>query len=83
MAQGAAPANDAFSAATPLAVGRGLELEPGRDGRGRRAQPAGFAASDSCLNIAAGANCGTSVWYTFQPASSGQYTIGTATAART
>ena len=38
--------------------------------------PTGFAASDTCADIAAGANCGTSVWYTFQPASSGQYTIG-------
>jgi hypothetical protein len=76
-AHAAAPANDAFAAAVPLAVGEQVSgsnvnatVETGEP------DPTGFAASDTCPDIAAGVNCGTSVWYTFQPAYSGQYTIG-------
>jgi hypothetical protein len=78
IAQAAPPANDAFAAATPLALGEEVSssnvdatVEAGEP------DPTGFAASYACPNIAAGANCGTSAWYTFQPSSSGQYTIGT------
>jgi hypothetical protein len=78
VAQAAAPANDAFASATPLAVGAEVSssnvdatVEAGEP------DPTGFAASDTCPNVAAGASCGTSVWYTFQPSSSGEYTIGT------
>jgi hypothetical protein len=77
-AQAAPPANDGFASAAPLAVGAELSssnvdatVEAGEP------DPTGFAASYACPNIAAGANCGTSVWYTFQPSSSGEYTIGT------
>ena len=76
-AHAAAPANDAFASAAPLAVGEQVSgsnvdatVETGEP------DPTGFAASDTCPDIATGVNCGTSVWYTFQPASSGQYTIG-------
>ena len=74
----AAPANDAFSAAAPLTVGADVSssnvdatVEAGEP------DPTGFAASESCPNIAAGPSCGTSVWYTFQAPSTGQYTIST------
>ena len=77
-AQAAPPANDAFAAAAPLAVGAEISssnvdatVEAGE------LDPTGFAASETCADIAVGANCGTSVWYTFQPSSTGQYTIGT------
>jgi hypothetical protein len=77
-AQAAPPANDAFASAAPLALGAEVSssnveatVEVGEP------DPTGFAASDTCANIAAGTNCGTSVWHTFQPSSSGQYTIGT------
>jgi hypothetical protein len=73
----AAPANDAFASAAPLAVGDQVSgsnvdatVETGEP------DPTGFAVSETCPSIAGGVNCGTSVWYTFQPASSGQYTIG-------
>ena len=54
-AQAAAPANDAFAAATPLAVGEEISgsnvdatAETGEP------DPTGFAASETCANIAAG-----------------------------
>jgi hypothetical protein len=78
VAQGAMPTNDGFAAATPLALG--VELSNSNvDATAEVGEPdpTGFAASETCADVAAGANCGTSVWYTFQPSSSGQYTIGT------
>jgi hypothetical protein len=78
VAQAAAPANDAFAAATPLAVGEEVSssnldatVEAGEP------NPAGFSESNSCPNLAAGSSCGTSVWFDFQPALSGEYTIET------
>jgi hypothetical protein len=78
VAQAAPPANDDFAAASPLAVGDEISaanldatVEPGEP------DPTGFSTSPSCPNLGAGANCGTSVWYTFQPSSTGEYTIET------
>lgn len=76
-APAAPPANDSFAAATPLVVGTDVSgtnvdatVESGEP------NPTGFAASESCPNIAAGPSCGSSVWYTFQAPTTGQYTIG-------
>jgi hypothetical protein len=78
VAQAAAPANDAFAASKPITVGgevAGTNLqatvEPGEP------DPAGFSTSNACPNLAGGAHCGTSVWFDFQPALSGEYTIET------
>jgi hypothetical protein len=74
----AAPANDAFAAADPLAVGTEVSasnvdatVEPGEP------NPSNSSQAGTCLTIADGPDCGTSVWYAFQPSSSGQYTIET------
>src|SRR4029077_11298188 len=73
----AAPPHDAFAAAAPLTVGTDVSssnvdatVESGEP------NPTGFAASESCPNIAAGPSCGSSVWYAFQAPTTGQYTIG-------
>jgi hypothetical protein len=78
IAQAVAPANDGFAAATPLAVGGEVSstnldatVEAGEP------NPAGFAESTSCPTLATGPECGTSVWFDFQPALSGEYTIET------
>ncbi len=77
-AQAAPPANDAFATAVPLAVGEEVSntnleatVEPGEP------NPTGFSESPGCPTLATGPNCGTSVWYTFQPSLSGEYTIET------
>jgi hypothetical protein len=76
--QAAAPANDSFAAAAPLAAGQeisGVNLdataEPGEP------NPANGSKSEICAAIGDGPDCATSVWYLFQPAVSGEYTIET------
>jgi len=78
VAQAAAPANDAFAAATPLAVGEQVSSD-NLDATAEPGEPSGpgFTVSGSCAAISEGADCGTSVWYVFEPSASGQYTIET------
>jgi hypothetical protein len=78
LAQAAAPANDTFAAATPLAVGDEVSstnldatVEAGEP------NPTSFSESTGCPTLATGPACGTSVWFNFQPALSGEYTIET------
>jgi hypothetical protein len=77
-AEAAPPANDDFSAAAPLAVGEellasnlGATAEPGES------DTAGVAKDVECASLSGGPDCASSVWYRFEPAVSGQYTIET------
>jgi hypothetical protein len=77
-AQAAPPANDDFSAAAPLAVGEellasnlGATAEPGEP------DTAGVAKDVECSTLGGAPDCASSVWYRFEPAVPGQYTIET------
>ncbi len=77
-AQAAAPANDDFAAAVPLAAGQelfssnlGSTAEPGEP------NTAGDAKHVECATLGAGSECASSVWFLFQPAVGGQYTVET------
>ncbi len=77
-AQAAAPSNDAFAAAIPLALDEDQSasnvdatVEAGEP------NPTNSSQSYGCATIADGPDCGASVWYTFQPPSSGEYTLET------
>jgi hypothetical protein len=78
-AQAAAPANDAFAAAQPLTVGEQISaanLEATAEVPGEP-QPGVTVKSSGCSNPEAAARCTTSVWYAFEPATSGEYTVET------
>lgn len=78
-AEAAPPANDAFSAAQPLAVGQeisGTNLEATAEVP-NEPNPAGVTRATKCAAIDEAPDCTASVWYTFEPASSGEYTIET------
>jgi hypothetical protein len=78
-AQAAAPPNDNYAAATPLAVGQEVnatDLEATAE-PGEQAPNLSFVANSACLAINEGPDCGRSVWYLFQPSQSGEYTIET------
>ncbi len=77
-AEAAPPANDDFSAAAPLAAGQelhasnlGATAEPGEP------DTAGVAKDVECSTLGGGPDCASSVWYRFEPAVAGQYTIET------
>jgi hypothetical protein len=77
-AQAAPPPNDDFSAAAPLAAGQefhasNLEAtaEPGEP------DTADIAKDVECPTLNGGPDCASSVWYRFEPAVAGQYTIET------
>lgn len=74
-AAAAPPANDPFAAATPLAVGQEIAAsniestaEPG--------EPK-FGTSADCEAVTEGPQCSRSVWFAFQAAQAGKYTIET------
>src|SRR5262249_46360884 len=78
-AQAAPPPNDAFADAQPLGVGEeisGTNLEATAEVP-EEPEPAGVTKSTECVAIDEAPDCTASVWYTFEPASSGEYTIET------
>jgi hypothetical protein len=74
----AAPSNDAFSAAAPLALDQEIS-SANLDATVEAGEPnaAGVSISGECGAFADGPNCGSSVWYAFTPAAPGQVTIET------
>ena len=74
----AAPSNDAFEAALPLAVGtETIGENVAATSEVGEPNPTGFGQASGCATISTTPNCGTSVWYLFEPAASGEYTIET------
>jgi hypothetical protein len=74
-AAAAPPPNDSFAAATPLAAGQEIAgsniestAEPG--------EPKTWVSS-GCQSVSEGPQCARSVWFTFQVAQAGKYTIET------
>jgi hypothetical protein len=77
-AEAAPPPNDDFTAAAPLAAGAellasnlGATAEPGEP------DTAGVAKDVECSTLGCDPDCASSVWYRFEPAVAGQYTIET------
>jgi hypothetical protein len=75
----APPANDDYADATPLTIGTDVSAstidataEPGEPTPVNQAP-----LSDTCASVSVGPQCTTSVWYTFQTATAGTYTIET------
>jgi hypothetical protein len=77
-AQAAPPPNDDFANALPLAAGAGISAD-NLDATGQVGEPnpANGATSENCPDPGAKPDCATSVWYTFEPPGSGEYTIET------
>ncbi len=78
-AQAAAPANDAFAAAQPLDVGQQISsanLDATAEVPGEPS-PGVSLTSSGCFEPDEAPRCTTSVWYSFQPTTTGEYTIET------
>jgi hypothetical protein len=74
----APPANDAFADATPLVPGgEASSSNVAATSEVGEPNPKGFAAATGCATISTLPTCGTSVWYSFQTATGGEYTIET------
>ncbi|HEU5106573.1 MAG TPA: hypothetical protein VFU11_12115 [Solirubrobacterales bacterium] len=78
VAQAAPPANDNFAGAAPLTAGTELSssnleatAEPGEPNTAEDAKHV------ECAALSSGPDCASSVWYRFQPAVGGQYTVET------
>jgi hypothetical protein len=73
-----APANDNFSAATPIAVGQQISgSNLNATAETNEPTPLSIVQSPNCTAITDGPQCSSSVWFTFQPTQSGQYTVET------
>ncbi len=76
-AQAAAPANDAFANAAPLTVGT-LLLTDNIGATSEAGEPDVAAERGAnCAAVASRPDCGSSVWFTFAPATAGTYVIDT------
>jgi hypothetical protein len=78
-AHAAPPSNDDFASALPLAVGdqiQGNNVDATRE-TGEKVPSAGNLIENDCVSSDTDPKCTSSVWYTFTPASSGQYILET------
>lgn len=81
-AQAAAPANDNFAAAVPLTEGAGPQAATAYDNvdatvEAGEPNPANAGKAGDCATYTARPDCGASVWFTFTPSTTGNYTIQT------
>lgn len=81
-AQAAAPANDNFAAAATLTEVAGPQAATAYDNvdatvEAGEPNPSNAGKADDCSTYTARPDCGASVWFTFTPSTTGNYTIQT------
>jgi hypothetical protein len=75
-AAAAPPPNDSFAAATPLAVGQEIAAS-NIESTAQLGEPQEFGESPGCKSVDESPRCSRSVWFSFQAAQAGKYTIET------